>query len=224
MSAGFLTRVDMAFRTALAGLSVVSSGGVALGVSSVGFTRASGSFVADGWAVGMQFAAVGFPASVSTAGVVHRVEPTLLHIVGGSRSAAVAASGRTVSAVVPRPILQANEAWSPDAGAPYSEATIVGQPAVLLGAPADGSTREDRGLLVLGVYGPLDVGSKALQDTASAVLDRFPPGASLVAGADTVRVRTDTSGFHSEVQQVDGAHARITVTVPWHSYRTNVLP
>jgi len=218
-----LSQADVMFRAALASVVVAESATDALAANANGFTRLSGSFVADGFAVGMQVLSTGFPAGYGPR-VVLDVTPSALRIVNGLPSTANAATGRALRSFVPLPILEDNEQYEPVPGVPFTETELVAQPSVLLGAPYNNSTREDRGLFVVSVHGPLDVGTKALLDTADAVLTRFAPGTVLLLSDNTaMRVRTDATPFAGKIDQLLAAHARIVITIPWHAYRINAV-
>lgn len=229
MSAGFRTQVANTLRELVRGVVVVRTSG-ALAATAVGFTRASGSFILDGWAAGMTAIPAGFPLSLSTPGngfVVASVEPTLLRVTTALPSIP-SASSRVLEAVVPRPVFGENVAvpasLAPVPGVPYTLTESWHMGSELLGAPAEDSTREDRGAFAVMLHGIVGVGEKALTDAAEAVLSRFPPGLTIPIGAESVRIRTDSPPFMSALLPISGTHVRCDVTIPWRSYRRNAFP
>jgi len=215
------TDVDLAFRARCEALVVATTGVTTLSATATGYARASGSFVDDGFAVGMEVAPDGFPET--SVGTILRVEPLRLTIYKG-RTAAAAAGSRSLTAGLPALRIWDNRQGSPDPMINYVEGEFMTQPGLLLSAPADGGTREDRGLYVLRWYGVSDFGALGLRRCVDALMERFTPHTTFAAGAtDVVRIRGDATPDASRITQRPSGHALVTLTFPWRVYRRNVI-
>ncbi len=214
------TDVDLAFRARCISLTVVSTGESILSATATGYARTSGSFVTDGFEVGMEVVPAGFPETAS--GTILRVEPLRLTIYQG-RQVAASAAARSLTVGLPVLRIWDNKAGSPDPMVPYVEGEFMTQPGELLSASAQGGYREDRGLFVLRWYGIADFGALGLRRCVDALMELFTPHTTFTAGTDVVRIRGDSTPDASRVTQRASGHALVTLTFPWRVYRRNVI-
>lgn len=212
--------IDLAFRQRMANLVVATTDLTTLTATTTGYTRSSGSFVADGFAVGMQVKPTGF--TQITPGVITEVTATLLRIDGG-RTAQSAGANRSLMVGLPADVVYENITYTPKPAVPYVEAELVPQPSELLSLPAQGGTREDRGLYVVRWNGIAGTGALGLRRCADALLALFTPGTTFLAGTDVVRVRGDNAPFASPILQRPSGHALVTLTIPWRMFRSNTV-
>jgi hypothetical protein len=220
------TAAQKALRTQLLTLEVVTTGTTTLGADASGYTRSSGSFVTDGFAIGMEVTPGGF--TETEVGIVTAVSALALTIDGG-RTVETATAGRSLSVGVPAARGWENVALTPVSGEPYIEEQYNPAASVLLGGPADGGTMEHTGLYVLRWYSRDNTGLAALTAAADALLTLFKPGTTLAIDAtDTLRVRGDIGPWRGpimvEASGEGGAHAGwavVVVTIPWRVYSTN---
>jgi hypothetical protein len=213
--------VELAMRQRLATLVVATTGSTTLSATASGYARASGSFVADGFTVGMQVRPSGFPQSAP--GTITQVTATTMAIYGG-RSAVSAASGRALLASTPVDVVYDNVDYEPKAFVPFLEATLIGQPSRQLTFPANGGVREDMGIYVLRWWHVAGLGSLVARRCADAVMTLFAPGTVLVGiGGGQVRVSGDPGPFASELTRAAAGHVLQTITIPWRTWRTNVV-
>lgn len=212
--------VSLAFRARFQTAVAATTGLATLAATATGYTRSSGNFLTEGFRVGMEVVPTGFPETA--AGVITAVTPQTMSILNG-RTARAAAANRSLVAGVPLTRIWSNRPGSPDPNTPYVEAELISQPGQLIGAPAQGGTREDRGLYVIRLYGIADVGEAALRRLARAILDLFTPHTTFPAGGDVVRIRGDVTPFASGIGQRASGHALVTLTIPWRIYRSNVV-
>lgn len=214
--------VDLAFRARLATLAVCTTGSTTLAATASGYTRASGSFVDDGFAVGMELVPAGFASNAF--GVVEAVSPLALAIRGG-RGAETAGSGRSLTVGLPERVIYENgPVFTPVQGRPYVECQLLEQPASLLSFPAQGGTREERGLFVVRWYGVAGMGKLGIGRCVDAVKALFVPGQSFAVGDGTaVHVRGDVGPSSSQLQNRPAGFAVIAVSIPWRRYVANAV-
>jgi hypothetical protein len=210
----------VAFRTRCAALVVCTTGSTTLEATAGGYARPSGSFVTDGFAVGMEVTPSGFS---QTAPAVITAVSALTMSVSGGRTVQTSGSGRTLSVGFPALRGYDNTRVEPVTGRHYVETEVVPAPTRLLTFPANGGTREDTGLFVVRWYGIANTGAKGLRSCLDALAAQFRPGATFAAGADTVRVRADSGPFVGPISQRPGGFALAVLTIPWRVYRVNSL-
>jgi hypothetical protein len=212
--------VDIAFRTRCAALVVCTTGSTTLEATAGGYARSSGSFLTDGFAVGMEVTPSGF--TQTTPSLITAVSALAMSVSGG-RTVQTSGSGRTLSVGFPALRGYDNTRVEPITGRHYVETELVPAPTRLLTFPADGGTREDTGIFVVRWYGIADTGAKGLRQCLDALSALFRPGSTLPAGTDTVRVRADSGPFASTITQRPGGFALVVFTIPWRVYRANSL-
>lgn len=214
--------VDLAFRARSATLNVVDTTLTTLSATTQGYARSSGDFIADGFAVGMEVAPIGF--AQTTPGVITAVSAQRLTIDGG-RTSTSAASNRRLLVGLPFTRFYENTRGEPTTlvGKVYIETELLEQPTQMISATADG-WREDRGVYVFRWYGISNTGAKGLRTCVDALKALFTPGTIfLTASGEAVRVRTDVTPFVGEIQQRASGHALATLTVPWKVLRRNTV-
>ena len=214
--------VDLAFRARLATLVVCTTGSMTLAATATGFSRTAGSFVLDGFSVGMELRPAGFPSNAPA--LIEAVSPLTLTVRGSSAPAA-AASGRTLSVALPLFVIYENgPVFSPVQGRHFVELQNVEQPSELLSFPAQGGTREDRGIFVVRWYGIAGMGKLGLERCTDAVKSLFSSGSAFAAGDGSfVRVRGDTGPSASQLQSRPAGFALIAVSIPWRRYASNAV-
>lgn len=214
--------IEVAFRTRMANLVVVRTGLTTLAATTQGYARTSGSFITDGFAVGMEVVPTGF---VQTApGVITAVSAQRLTVDGG-RTSASAGSNRNLVVGLPSTRFYENTRADPASltGKVYIETELLEQPPNMISATRDG-WKEERGLYVVRWYGIANTGAKGLRDCVDALKALFTPGTIFpTADGEAVRVRTDATPFVSGIQQRASGHALATLTVPWKVYRRNAI-
>jgi hypothetical protein len=210
--------VSMACRAQLEALVIATTGAIALASIATGYTRTTGSFVADGFVVGQEITATGFPGGM-VVDVITEVTPLR---VGVARTLPVVASatGRTLRMLPPALRVYGNRSAEPSPDRPFLETDCVSQPGELLSGPAAHGVVEERGLYVVRWYAPLDTGELGLRRTADALLRAFPPGMRFEAGPVFVRVRGDVIPWSGSVLRV-ASHACVVSTIPWRVIANN---
>lgn len=211
---------QLALEARVKSVVVATTGSITLAAAAPGYTRSSGSFLVDGFAVGMEITPAGFAQnnpSVITAvtALTMTVEPT--------PAAQAAGAGRSLTAGLPLLRDWGNIGiGTPPTGRPYIEADYVPGPPQLLTIPAAGGTIETMGLYVVRWYGVANVGDLALQRAARALLDLFRPGYTLTLSDGTaLRWREDFGPSPGQIRQAGPGWAVLPITIPWRIYSTN---
>jgi hypothetical protein len=199
-------------RTRLRSLSVCTTGETNLAATATGYTRATGSFVADGFRAGMEVTPSGFsPNPVST--IVSVTATTL--VVADARVAQGASNGRTLSVGLPSAQAWEDVRFQPTARQPFVIEQYLPGPGELVTLQPSG-TVEYMPQYVVQVVTPNLTGGAAAYGYADAVLRHFPVGLVLIAsdGAEA-RVRGQPAPFSSQmIPYTDGAMV-VTVSIPF---------
>lgn len=232
------TSAVLALRTRARSLSVCTTGSTTLSASTTGYGRTTGSFLTDGFAVGMEVVASGFSTSANNGqGVITAIATltmtvTPYTVTGGvsgftvaSRTLATegAAAGRTVLATLPAMRAWENTALDPVANVPYLTEEFVPATNSLITLPASTGQIEETGLYVLTWYGLPNYGVTAIHKSVDALKALFSPGTTFTAGSDVVRVRTDTAVRKSQLIPQGNGWTACVLTIPWRTRTTNAI-
>ena len=213
----------LALRAKLLTLSVLTTGSTSLAAISTGFTRASGSFVTDGFAVGMEVTPAGFVDN--TRRVVTNVAALTL-TVSGTVTAESAAGSRSLTVALPSVRVWENAEPKNAAGATVT--LVPGTPYITeqyLPGPTERITLGPLGELeampvyIPTVYVPSNVGRMAAAKYADALVTLFAPETAITLSGSSLRVRSRPGPFPGQLLQLETGFAGIAVTVPLR-YRT----
>jgi len=213
-----LLAVHLALRNRALAVSVATTGSTSLSATATGYARAAGSFITDGFSVGMEITPAGF--ATNTVDVLTGVTATAL-TTKNARAVEAVAAGRTISVGFPAVRAFENVTLTPTSGRPYIEEDFVPATNSLLSFPASGGTVEETGLYVIKWYGLSDTGVSALRKSVDALKALFAPGTTLTAGSNTVRVRGDTATQAGQIIPLAGGWSVLTLTIPWRAYSVN---
>jgi hypothetical protein len=211
--------IQLACRARARSLSVCTTGAMSLAATASGYTRASGSFLTDGFRVGMEVTPAGF--SHTTKRTITAVTALTMSVNGAAVTVQTASAGRTLSVGLPSSQAWENVAHTPAVGTPWvSEAYVPGALArVTMGSLGQ---LEALGLYVLSVYGPTGIDTAALYGYATALVSHFAPDTPLaLSTGDTTRVRGRPAPSVGQVLLLDGGWAALTVTIPILTRVTN---
>lgn len=210
-------RWHLAVRNRLRTLVVAAAVGQ-VGTSGSAFTRSAGSWVAEGFAPGMEIQVGGFPGAGQNGTYLVREVSELQLDVGEVLGATAAGPGRTVMAGVPSVFVLENseiDDFSPTPGRPwFSEAWLPG------GGTAQrtmGSGGEVEALpsYVVAAHVPQKSGGLVARRYADRIIGLFPPGLSIDVGpGDFCWVRWDQGPFPSQLAPSRPGWAVLTVTIP----------
>lgn len=189
--------VQYACRTLVQTLSVCTTGSVTLTATTTGYTRAAGSFVTDGFAVGMEITPTGFASNpVDTITWLNATTIT-------TQSSRTAESALTAQLAVglPRTGVWENLSASPSVGQPWWQEQYLPGP-----SPRQTTLGATGWLEYFPVYGvvlnvPRESGFLAASSYADALIGLFAPGTVLTPsdGSDA-RVRRDVGPYRTALR------------------------
>lgn len=210
--------VRLALRAHLRDLEVCTTGSTTLAATSAGYTRASGSFLDDGFRPGMEVTPSGFTAS--TVGTVLTVSALAMTIRGG-RTVESSASGRSLTVGLPATQVWENTETEREAGVPYVAEQFLPGASKKVGLGSFGEV-ETLPLYIVQVYVPQDSRTEAADAYAGAILEHFAPETSLTVANASLRVRGDVAPFCGQLLQ-SGQHAVVPVTIPLRLRAANTV-
>lgn len=211
----------LALRARALTLSAVTTGSATLAATTSGYTRAAGSFVTDGFAVGMEVTPTGFATNAA-----HVITSVAAGTIGtaDTLTAETAAAGRTLAVGLPALRAWENVAFTPTGGRWFVEEDYLPGPAeqVTLGALGEIETFPQ---YVLKLYGTAGTGATALYVVADALLALFPPRQSITCSdGNVISVRTNPAPYRSQLLPApQGGWAVITVTIPCRVRSANTI-
>lgn len=202
-------------------LSVATTGATTLATTTTTYTRSSGSFLTDGFAVGMEVTASGFAAANNGVALITGLTATVMTVRRTSPLVtSAAASGRTIAAGLPSKRAWENVEFQPVAEWPYVEEQYIPGPTTrtTIGPLAE---LELTPMYVLLVNVPSNSSVEAATKYADELLGHFAPGTTITASnGDVLRVRGDTGPFPAQLRQGNPGYAVVPVTIPFR-LRTN---
>ena len=210
----------LALRARAAGLIVCTTGAIALSATATGYHRTAGSFVTDGFKAGMEVTPAGFANNgVSiiaqvTASDLTTVTPQVIE---------ASAGGRTLTVGFPSLTADENIDFTPIPNRPYAEEDFVPATHVLTSATADQGVAEETGLYAIRYYGLEKYGSTGIRKLMTALAALFTPGTALTAGANVVRIRSDSSTVAGQVLPHGDGWAVCTLNIRWRAESLNAI-
>lgn len=202
--------VLLACRLQLESLSVATTGAVSIEATSTGYARSTGSFVTDGFAVGMELVGTSFSNADNNAAKVITAVSALTITAPGT--AIEASATRTLSVGVPEAVSSENVHFEPETRETYFAEQYTPGPmdAITLGP---GQELEVLPNYIINVYVPSNTAISGAFGYVDALLTLFAPGTNMPITDSTLRVRRDVAPFAGQLIQLDG-FAVMTVTIP----------
>lgn len=212
------TAMQLALRAHMVALEVCTTGAMSLAASAAGYTRADGSFLTDGFRVGMEVQPAGFPQA--DVGVVSQVSPLLLSITGG-REVAAADAGRTITVGLPACRVWDNEDEAIPPGRPYVEEDYVPAPGALFGLSSGGPT-DDTGLYILKWYGLRGTGIAGMTRCVDRLLEHARAGVTLaLPDGNRLRIRGNPKPWREQILDASQGLKVMRVLFPWRLLALN---
>ena len=219
---------QLALRTKLLALEVITTGATTLAATATGYTRSSGSFLTQGFKPGMEILAAGFSnASSNGRGVITSVATLALtvtaydvtysngELTATGRTLAVdsAAAGRTISVPLPAITAWENTKVQPLTGAPFVEEQYLPGPTAQITIGPLGDI-EITPQYQVQIHVPEGYGIGAARKYTDALITLFAPRTAITVGSDTARVRTDTGPFTGQLIRSRAGWVVTPVTFP----------
>ena len=194
-------------------LVVATTGSVSLSATATGYARAAGSFVTDGFKVGMDLTATGFTTPGNNgAHVLTAVTALTLSCLGCVAEGPV--GGITLTTGLPTMLAATNVDFIPTTGRPYVEEDYVPGPAAQVTLGPLG-TVELFPLYTLNVYGVSNTGINGVMAVVDALLTLFAPRTGIpLSSGDVVRIRESPAPYAGALVQASPGWAFCPVTIP----------
>lgn len=215
--------IQLACRDRARDAVVATTGSTTLVATATGYTRAAGSFLTDGFAVGLEVTPSGF--SDTTPRTITFVDATTM-TVNSAVTAQTSGSGRTLTANgLPSRMLYENKQFA-DASQPGATDTWAEESYSPGGVAKDTlgafGTLEALGIYRIRWYVPPNIGVHGLRQYAKTMLTQFAATTPMtLASGDRVVVRTRPAPFASEVSLLEGGRATLGVSIPIRTRSTN---
>jgi hypothetical protein len=214
-----------ALRTRAATVVVATTGSATLSATATGFARASGSFITDGFADGMEIVGTGFSANNNGPKMIKgQVLTGFLPIPGGCEIQS-ATAGRTLSVGIPSDRRWENT-WPTNPPAPGIRPYIMDEwgesLSRFLAGPKEGGHLEESGTYYLKWFGLANTGILAIHRAVFALKKLFTPGTQVTAGGLYVRVRPEgpvTGGLIT----LENGMAYKQLAIPWRCASINAV-
>lgn len=215
--------VQIALQQRLLTLSVCTTGSTTLSATSIGYVREdAGSFLADGFAPGMELAGAGFPSAANNAAKVI-TGVSALTITAAGCVAEGSGAGRTLSVGTPTGRAWEGIRFEPTPGSPYLEEELAGftSAQATLG---EGGDLHDVPVWVVRVHVPQNYGFLAARRYVDALRRLFPPRLSMAIDGTFLRVQHQPAApFASSLIRLDNGFSFVAFTVPLWVRSANIV-
>jgi hypothetical protein len=214
-------QMQLAMRTHALTLSVVTTGSVQLSATATGYARSAGSFLTDGFRVGMELTGTSFDTAQNNAAKAITAVSALAISAPGCAVEAVGA--RTLTVGLPALRAWENVPLEPIAGRPFVEEQYLPGPSrqITLGSLAQ---LEVTPMYVLLLYAVANAGLGTSVPYVDALLTLFAPGTPItLTNGDVLRVRTDVAPFRGQLRQDRPGWAVVPLTIPFRLRTANSL-
>lgn len=212
-----LTRA--ALKARLLTLQIATTGSVTLSATATGYARASGSFVSDGFVVGMELTPTGFPTN--PVDVITDVTATLI-TTRTAHPTASASAARSLTVGLPSMRAFDDEEIEPDPGTPYVTAEFSPSTNTLVTIAENYGRAEETGEYFITVYYPKGHSAVALSPTIEALRALFTAGTKITVGSDTLRLRWNPAP-RAGAFLPDGPFMRCQFTAWWACDTRNLI-
>jgi hypothetical protein len=219
----------LALRNRMLGTTVATTGSISLSATSTGYARASGSFLTDKFAVGMEITEVtGFSVSGNNQAttvqgrMITEISATAIACTGCATD--VAAAGRVITAGVPFRKAFDNVKVTPTPGFPYLEEELVPAPSRVRTLPVAVGYAEDTGLYVVRWFGLSDTDILAIRRGVDAILARFTPATQFaLSDGTTLRIPSENGPRAGQITRVEGGWSYCLLEIPYVGESINAV-
>jgi hypothetical protein len=212
--------VHYALRTKLLTLEVATVTASSIEATATGYSRASGSFLTDGFLPGMEVTGTGFSDSDNnTAKTLTGVTATTLTCSG---CGVEAAGTRTLSVDLPQYRAWENVRFTPTTTAPWVQETYLPGPMSVIESGSL-ATLEVLPQYVVQVAVPQNMGMDVSRAYTDALLTLFAPGTRITVSGATVIVRENPAPYVGQLIRDDQGFAVAPVTIPLRLTTANTV-
>lgn len=215
------TAIMLALRARALTLSVCTTGPAAIAATATGYSRAVGSFLTDGFAVGMELTGTAFSGPTNNG--AHVVTDVTATDITCPNTLAESAGAGVLTVGFPALRVYENQQFTPVTGRPYAEFDYLPGPVSQVTVGTLGEL-EALPMSVIKLYAPSNTGSAALYATADAVLALFAPRTALtLPNGDVLRVREGPAPYRGQLLNTDAGFAVVVVTIPCWIRTANII-
>jgi hypothetical protein len=192
-------QMQQAMRDRALTLSVVTTGATSLSATATGYARAAGSFLTDGFRIGMELVGTSFSfAANNAAKAITAVDALTLTCAG---CVVETAGTRTLTVGLPALRDWENLPFTSVVGRPYVREQYLPGPMAQVTLGPLGELEADP-LYVLQIFTPTNTGFLAAAKYADALLAHFAPRTALtLTSGDVLTVRTNPAPFRGQLLQ-----------------------
>jgi hypothetical protein len=222
--------LQLALRARLVSLAVCTTGVATIAATATGYTRASGSFLTDGFRAGMELTAAGFGTAANN-GTARILSASALELVVDAYDVTATAdeNGYSIAArtlvveagsgdevlTVGLPACRAweNTRFKPTADIPYCTEQLLGGGSTVqtMGITA---TLENTPIYVVTLFLPQGTDIAAIRRYSDAIIALFKAGTAIAVGSETARVRGDIAPTTGPILQLEEGRAAQAHTIP----------
>lgn len=225
---------QLALRSTLLTLSVATTGPLSLAATTTGYTRATGSFLTDGFAAGMEITPAGFANnSVAVITEVSALVITAKRVVATTANgvttytlapitAEAAAGGRSLAVGLPSQRAWENDDFEPTAGIPWvREEFLPGPSSQVTIGPGGELEGEPQYVIHFNVRAGTRLTAKRYTHAAKVL---FAPRTKIhLANGDWIRVRADTAPLTSQLLPSQPGFAAQSLVIPIEARSANAI-
>ena len=221
---------QLALRARLLTLAGPTTGSTSLSATATGYARASGSFLTDGFKVGMEVTASGFGTAANNGtGRITAVAALTMSVTAYTLTAdttehgytktdrtlvvEVASTGRTLAVHLPTHRAWENTRFAPIADIPFVEEQYLAG-ALTKATLGSFGELEATPLYVVKLASPAGTGIGALARLVDELIEHFAPNTPVTVGSDRLLVRADVAPSAAPMVLLESGHMLATVTIP----------
>lgn len=181
-------------------LVVCTTGAITMSATAAGYARTSGSFIADGFAVGMELVAAGFARATNNGAKMITAVSALSIDVDGGATAEGAAAARSLVVGLPSDRSYENVKFKPTTGKTYVGEQYLPGPAARQVTWGPKGEIELTPIYLIYLNVPAETGELAATRYVDALLTLFAPRTSIaLANGDVLRVRSDVGPYPGQL-------------------------
>lgn len=196
-------------------LSVCTTGSISMSATASGYVRAAGSFLTDGFAVGMELAASSFSKAANNgAKPITAISADGRTISCPGCVAEASAAGRVLAVGLPLTRRYMNVGVDTEQGVPYVDEQYIPGPSKVVTLGPFGEI-ELTPMYSMAFSVPEGTGEEAASAYQTAFLTLFAPKTAMaLSSGEALRVRSDVSPFPSQLLRGEPGFAVQTATIP----------
>lgn len=218
-----LRAAKLGIRARVLATVVASTGSITLTATTSGYTRDAGSFITDGFVVGLEVTPLGF--SANTVDVIDSVTDLTI-TTKRARAAQASGAGRSLTAYLPQTHALNGDTVQLRPGYPAWREEFVPAPPETITMSPNGGRTNDSGLYFATLILGQEYGDLAMDAMTSAILARFTSGTQIAADDAVLWVPWRNGASPGQLKPYDTPGVNYQqIRIPWNAQsRAAVLP